>query len=250
MFGEDRYFDVFVEYAKGSPEDVLVRISVHNRGPEAAELHVLPTLWFRNTWTWNGREPKPELRRLGGEPLTTVEASHHELGKRRLYCEGTPELLFTENESNLMRLFKSENYYSYVKDAFHDYVIHGNTTAVNPANVGTKVAAYYGLEIAGKKSVTLRLRLRPDAEAVEEAFGPDFDAIFAQRIREANQFYSTQIRPDLSGEQKNVAADHADIVERLTKLADAAREDLGDQNKNIKGKNVRPLGVSENPPKP
>src|ERR671937_752741 len=109
VFDQDRYFDVFIEYAKGSVEDLLIRISLANRGPDPARLHLLPMLWFRNTWSWNGKEPKPNLRRLEDQPLATVEMNHHALGTRRLYCQGSPELLFTENETNHRRLYGVAN---------------------------------------------------------------------------------------------------------------------------------------------
>ncbi len=139
-FADDRYFDVFVEYAKEGPEDILINITVHNRGPEAARLRVLPTLWFRNTWSWGEGEPKPSLRAAAPG---VIQVSHHELGDYRLFCDGAPELLFTENESNASRLWGQPNASPYVKDAFHACVISGHREAVNPAKVGTKAAAHY-----------------------------------------------------------------------------------------------------------
>jgi hypothetical protein len=209
VFNDSRYFDVIAEFAKASPDDICIRLTIHNRGPDRATIHVLPTLVFRNRWSWGTDEKLDEAKPRFSEVAPGLVLSEHPtLGRFLFDAEpygGKPaDLLFTENESNLMRLFKAENYYSNVKDAFHDYVINGSTPAVNPANVGTKVAAYYGLEIAGKKSVVLRLRLRPDAEAVEEAFGDSFDECFDTRIREANDFYKSQIRPDLSPDQRNI----------------------------------------------
>ena len=122
MFDDDRYFDVFVEYAKEGPEDILIRITVHNRGPEAARLRLLPTLWFRNTWSWGEDDRKPSLR---SEAPGVIQASHHDLGEYCLYCDGNPELLFTENETNIARLWGQPNAAAYVKDAFHSYVISG-----------------------------------------------------------------------------------------------------------------------------
>ena len=139
-FDDDRYFDVFVEYAKEGPEDILVRITVHNRGPEAARLRVLPTLWFRNTWSWDGDQPKPSLREAAPG---VIQATHHELGEYWLQCDGARELLFTENESNAGRLWGQPNASPYVKDAFHEYIVSGRSEAVNPAKVGTKAAAHY-----------------------------------------------------------------------------------------------------------
>ncbi|HKQ51966.1 MAG TPA: hypothetical protein VJT74_06340, partial [Pyrinomonadaceae bacterium] len=126
VFDEDRYFDVFVEYAKADVEDILVRISVVNRGPEAARLHLLPTVWFRNTWSWNGHDARPSLRRAEDAPGAVVELNQEHYGRRLLYCEGTPELLFTENETNKQRLYSAANDSPYVKDAFHEYVVGGH----------------------------------------------------------------------------------------------------------------------------
>ena len=144
VFDEDRYFDVFVEYAKADPEDMLIRILVHNRGPETAQLHVLPTLWFRNTWSWEDGEPKPVMGQIAENE---IHASHPQLGDYTLQCEGAAELLFTENESNATRLWGQPNLSPYVKDAFHQYVISGANDAVNPSKTGTKAAAHYVLEV-------------------------------------------------------------------------------------------------------
>jgi len=130
IFNDDRYFDVFVEYAKASPEDVLIRISAHNRGPEAAQLHLLPTLWFRNTWSWDKGESKPVLGHVADD---RIHASHPKLGDYTLQFEGAPELLFTENESNASRLWGQPNPSPYVKDAFHEYVVSGKQDVVNPS---------------------------------------------------------------------------------------------------------------------
>ena len=147
VFNEDRYFDVFVEYAKQSPEDLLIQISVSNRGPEAAKIDVLPTLWFRNTWTWWPGTPKPSLKQVAGpNGVQTIAASHAELGERYLYCEGDIPLLFTENETNNERIFGTPNASPYVKDGINNYVVHGNHNAVNPEKTGTKSAAHYPVE--------------------------------------------------------------------------------------------------------
>ena len=156
VFEDDRYFDVFVEYAKDGPDDILIRITVHNRGPEAARLRVLPTLWFRNTWSWGDDDRKPSLRAAAPG---VIEASHHDLGEYRLICDGGPELLFTENETNTQRLWGQPGASEYVKDAFHTYLISGNGRAVNPGQAGTKAAAHYTLEVPGGGSKTVRLRL-------------------------------------------------------------------------------------------
>ena len=131
MFDQNRYFDVFVEYAKESPEDILIQITVHNRGPEAAEIHLLPTLWFRNRWSWGRENPRPMLQALPGQP-GVLRVNEEDLGERHLYCDGKAALLFTENETNAKKLFGGENRTPYVKDAFNNFVVHGQTKAVNP----------------------------------------------------------------------------------------------------------------------
>jgi hypothetical protein len=199
VFDTDRYFDVFVEYAKADPEDILMRITVHNRGPEAAEIHLLPTLWFRNTWSWEKDAIKPTLGQIGDG---SVVASHPQLGERTLCCEGNPELLFTENESNASRLWGQPNPSPYVKDAFHNFVISGERDAVNPSRTGTKATAHYRLEIpaGGSKVVRLRLCAKPPAA---DAFGA-FDQIFATRLADANEFYDRITPPSLSEDERRV----------------------------------------------
>ena len=198
VFDTDRYFDVFVEYAKADPEDMLVKITVHNRGPERAELHLLPTLWFRNTWSWEEATPKPSLRQVKDG---TVVASHAQLGERTLDCEGSPELLFTENESNASRLWGQPNPSPYVKDAFHNFVISRKPEAVNPARTGTKAAAHYLLDVpaGGSKVVRLRLSAQPQANA----FGT-FDQTFSERLADANEFYERITPPSLSEDERRI----------------------------------------------
>src|SRR5690242_7830462 len=157
IFDDDRYFDVFVEYAKEGPEDLVIRISLHNRGPEDADIYVLPTLWFRNTWSWEEGISKPTLRQLNGGGR--VLASHSQLGDRTLHFDGNPELVFTENESNMARLWGRTNASPYVKDAFHEYLIAGKREAVNPGKIGTKAAGIYSLRIPKGEHETIRLRL-------------------------------------------------------------------------------------------
>jgi len=198
IFDEDRYFDVFVEYAKGDPEDTLIRISVYNRGPEAAQIHVLPTLWFRNDWTWEGETPKPVISQADGNK---IQASHHLLGEFNLQCEGASELLFTENESNNEKLWGHANASPYVKDAFHRYVISGESNAVNPAKTGTKAAAHYVLNVPAGKSEVVRLRL--SAKAAPNAF-IDFDKTFEARMADANEFYHRITPSNLSEDEKRV----------------------------------------------
>jgi hypothetical protein len=157
VFNENRYFDVFVEYAKQSPEDILIQISIVNRGPEAASLQVLPTLWFRNTWTWWPGTPKPSLGQLRGpKGAQTIAVSHVELGTRYLHAEGDVPLLFTENETNQERLFGQPNHSPFVKDGIHQYVVNGNRGAVNPKQSGTKAAAQYQLNVGAGKTATVR----------------------------------------------------------------------------------------------
>jgi len=198
VFDDDRYFDVFVEYAKNDPEDIFIRITIHNRGPDAARLHVLPTLWFRNTWSWGNGEPKPSLRQAGPG---RIEAHHDELGHYWLLSDEAPELLFTENETNTERLWGQPNASPYVKDAFHRYVVEGKTEAVNPAKTGTKAAAHYVVNIAGMGSRMLRLRLA--ANPVEDAF-TNFDEVFLNRIADADELYERITPTSLNEDQRRV----------------------------------------------
>jgi Glycosyl hydrolase family 63 C-terminal domain len=201
VFDDDRYFDVFVEYAKAGPEDVLIRISVANRGPASATLHVLPTLWFRNTWTWSAGAAKPLLKDAGSATgATVISASHAEFGDRRLYCEGEPTLLFTENETNNKRLFGTENETPYVKDAFNEYLVHRRHEAVNPGRTGTKAAASYRVTVGAGQTGVIRLRLT-DAAAAAAPFGSAYDETFAARLREADEFYRS-ITPSSSTEDE------------------------------------------------
>ena len=198
VFDEDRYFDVFVEYAKADPEDILITITVHNRGPEAATLCLLPTLWFRNTWSWVKEETKPVLRE--GKDASIV-ASDSKLGDRTLQCEGNPELLFTENETNTARLWGQPNASPYVKDAFHNYLVSSKEDAVNPAKMGTKAAALYRLNLLAGGSQIVRLRL--SAQPSDEPFR-NFDQIFASRFAEANEFYDRVTPRSLNEDERRV----------------------------------------------
>jgi hypothetical protein len=191
VFDGNRYFDVLVEYAKAKPEDLLVRISVTNRGPEAAVVDLLPTLWFRNSWFAGTDGAKPQLVQAEPEAddgAAVVDASHPSLGALRLYCEGAPELLFTENETNIARVFGGTNPSPWVKDAFHEYVVHGRREAVNPLATGTKAAARYRLPVGSGETAVVRLRLTallPGASA----FGKEFDALVQARREDCDQFY-------------------------------------------------------------
>ena len=198
IFDEDRYFDVFVEYAKAEPEDVLVQITVCNRGPEPAEIHVLPTVWFRNTWSWGrNKEDKPELKIVAaGSDVRTVAARHRLLGDRFLYCEGAVDLLFTENETNTARAFNRPNQQPYTKDGIIQAVVRGNKNALNPESRGTKASAHYRLVVPAKGQQTVRVRLADQSpDRLQEPFGKTFDATFKDRENEADAFYQG-ITPD------------------------------------------------------
>jgi hypothetical protein len=199
IFNEDRYFDVFVEYAKAAPDDVLIRITIHNRGTEKALLHVLPTLWFRNTWSWAYGGPKPMLRSVTGNKDAVIHAHHTDplfqesLVDYYLYCDGTIPLLFTENETNNAKLFNGSNISPHVKDGVNDYVVHGRKAAVNPDGAGTKAAAHHQITIGPKGQQTIRLRLTASAPAeLRNPFG-EFDAQFKARQKEADEFYDAVI---------------------------------------------------------
>jgi len=191
-FANDRYFDVVVEFAKNSATDILIRIGVTNHGPEAAVAHVLPSLWFRNTWSWFNDAVKPSLREdaAAAPGVAVINCSRlEELGEMALYCEAPRELLFTENETNNRRLFGSNNASPYTKDAFHRYLIDGDRAAVNPKRVGTKAAARYELDLAPGETATIQLRLA-GVDAAARPFGPAFDAILSARLAEADEFYA------------------------------------------------------------
>ncbi len=198
-FHEDRYFDVFLEYAKADPDDILIKVSVHNRGPEAARLHLLPTLWFRNTWSWEKSGEKPSLKEAGPG---RIQANHPELGAYTLACDGKPELLFTENESNTERLWGQPNPSPYVKDAFHRYVVGGANEAVNPAKTGTKAAAHYVVEVPAGGCEVVRLRLA--AAPPTPAFGRGFDATVAALLADADDFYEKITPRTLTEDERRV----------------------------------------------
>ena len=205
VFNENRYFDVFVEYAKADPEDILIKVTVINRGSETAECHLLPTVWFRNTWSWNGDSERPALRQeeTSDQSFSLIGLHHHDYGKRRLYIEGLPELLFTENDTNNQRLYGAQNFSPYVKDGINDYVVNGQKDAVNPEQRGTKAAAHYALLIGGGETTVIRLRLTDKNLSNDSPFA-DFDQIFANRTKEADEFYSGIIPANLSSDAKEV----------------------------------------------
>ncbi|HUF90778.1 MAG TPA: glucosidase, partial [Candidatus Limnocylindria bacterium] len=189
VFDGDRYFDVTVEYAKASTDDILIRLTAVNRGPEAATLHVLPSVWFRNTWSWEPGAPRPRLRAgEDGHGYRIIECEHHSLGRRWLAAEGAPELLFTDNETNAARLYGVRGAAAFAKDGINDCVVAGRTEAVNPARVGTKAAARYVVTLGAGESAALCLRLS-DAPLRAAPFGEGFHAVLATRQREADEFY-------------------------------------------------------------
>jgi hypothetical protein len=215
VFEGHRYFDVEVEYAKADVEDILIRVTVTNRGPEPASVDLLPTIWFRNTWSWVPGAPRPLLSRASGAPAAFL-LEEPTYGRRWLHCDafttrpetsdalGKPALLFTNNETNSQRLFGYDSGEWYTKDAFHRYLIEGDATAVNPEERGTKGAAHYRLEIAPGRSVIVRLRLNAIAPGRVDPF-ETFDEMFERRRREASEFYATVIPETLSADAANVA---------------------------------------------
>ncbi|HAB16330.1 MAG TPA: glucosidase, partial [Verrucomicrobiales bacterium] len=214
IFDDDRYWDVLVEYAKAGPTDLLMKISAYNRGPDPATIHVLPQLWFRNTWSWKHGSPSPHLEATK-DRSARVTAHHPELGDYLLRCSDSPELLFTENETNVRRLYGQADVPGFFKDAFHEYVVHGKEDAVNPARNGTKVAALYVLNVAAGESREVRVRLTGLGQAQIRGNGatgnsPDlfaeFESVFAAREREADEFYA--------GLQTDMTDDDARRVQR------------------------------------
>ncbi len=207
IFADNRYFDVFVEYAKNTPEDILIRINICNRGPEVASIHVLPTLWFRNTWMWKADAPKPMLQEVAGaKDVGVVAATNEELGERFLYCEGEAPLLFTENETNNERLFDGSNATPYVKDGINDFVVAGKQGVVNPAKTGTKAAAHYQLTIRAGETATVQLRLSDQSPSqLSNPFGKQFDEIVSARLSDSDEYYRS-ITPD------GISSDEAQVM--------------------------------------
>jgi Mannosylglycerate hydrolase MGH1-like glycoside hydrolase domain/Glycosyl hydrolase family 63 C-terminal domain len=231
IFAENRYFDVFVEYAKADVEDILIKITAVNRGPEAATIHLLPMAWFRNTWSWGKDLRRPVARQAPVLPgAQCSELEHWQYGKRWLLCQGKPALLFTENETNFVKLFNSRDRVSYTKDGFHEYIIHGNKSAVNPETTGTKMGAYYPCQLAPGEVVTLKFRLTdvdplgsmntdspmgefgsgpgerergPDVPETDD-FAAGFEGMFQKRMKEADEFYDTRIPKRLSPDSRMV----------------------------------------------
>jgi hypothetical protein len=204
VFDENRYFDIFVEYAKAGPEDILVRIEAVNRGPEAAPLHLLPTVWFRNTWSWGLDARRPRLRLDTSAEMAAIKLTHYYYGDRWLYCEQTPELLFTENETNNRRLFDVENAGPFVKDGINDYLIGKVMTAVNQESFGTKAAAHYTATVQPAEAFTIRLRLSGISPTSYEAAYRHFDQLVSQRRDEADEFYRSIMPQNLIEDRRNV----------------------------------------------
>lgn len=204
VFDEDRYFDIFIEYAKAGCEDILIRFTVFNRGPEPATLRLFPTLWFRNTWFW-GRDPRKARVSIASkfDGMSVLEAEQNYYGKRWLALEGAPPILFTENETNAERLYGKKNDSPYVKDAFHDFVIRNDANAVNPSFTGTKAAGDYKLQLQPGKSVCVRARLLNEMPAANQ-FGADFGATFKARIAEADEFYASRLAKPGMDDRRNV----------------------------------------------
>jgi len=209
VFNDDRYFDVFVEYAKNGPEDILVQITAVNRGPEAAKLHLLPTLWFRNDWaSWVARpSEKPELRQIEGPAGTrSVAVRHGVLGQYYLYFEGDAPLLFTENETNHARLgLDYPDAGPYLKDGINNCVVQGRQEEVNPGKQGTKVAAHYQANVGAGQTKVIRLRLsKSSPEEQGKPFGKQFDEVFAERLRESDEFYTSVTPSSVSQDEATV----------------------------------------------
>jgi hypothetical protein len=211
VFNENRFFDVFAEYAKAAPDDILIRVTVHNRGPDSATIHVLPTIWFRNTWSWGctheGCTLKPRMEQQGEDAL---HLQHEKLGDFSFRYGPAPDgnlppVLFTDNETNTQRLFNTPNRAAYTKDAFHEYVIAGNTEAVNPKKFGTKAAPHYTLNIPAGGQQVLTFRLTSGPSAALPATGPDVDAVFNRCQIEADRFYDPILHTGLDEASRNVA---------------------------------------------
>lgn len=204
VFRDDRYFDVFVEYAKDAPDDILIKITVLNRGHEEAVLHILPTVWFRNSWTWNGTGHKPYLKEKKGKGAKkSIEASHPTLGKMWIHCDQPDEILFTENETNYKKLYGSNNGSPYVKNGIDEYIVHNEKDAVNPDKMGTKASPHYTLRIGSGKTHAIRLRLT-NKNDVPDPLGDQFESIFDDRLKEADEFYRSLSPFPLTEESRSI----------------------------------------------
>ena len=204
-FAENRFFDIEIEYAKATPDDILIRVSAKNCGPEAAPLHLLPTIWFRNTWSWGRDQTKPSLRKTSERShISVITASHPKLGDYDLFCDSVDDLFFTENESNAERLWGIPNQTPFVKDSINDRLVHHKIDAINPDQTGTKASAYYKFNVPPGETISIRLRLtHGEAKTSTEAFA-DFDAMFKLRRAEADQFFNELAPTSLSEEQRTI----------------------------------------------
>jgi hypothetical protein len=204
VFSDNRYFDVFVEYAKNTPEDILIQISITNRGSDAKPLHLLPTLWFRNTWVWTGDTDKPILKIAQTTPtFQVIEAAHPTFGDRWLYCDQQPDLLFTDNETNYQRLFNTPNPTAYAKDGIDDYIVHSTKTAINPQGLGTKASPHYHRHLNPGETWVVRLRLS-DVSTLTDPFGTEFEVIVQHRLADANAFYDRIAPFSMSRDLRNI----------------------------------------------
>ncbi len=203
IFERDRYFDIFIEYAKTSDEDISIKITAHNRGDQESPLHILPTLWFRNTWSWEENAPKPQLKAYAQkDSYSVIESNHESLGDRWLYCQGEHTPLFVDNETNEQKL-SGQKTAGYAKDGINNYVVEGAKNDINPEQTGTKFAAQYQLSIPAGESRTLSLRLC-DSNQLQDPFGSEFSALFDQRQQEADDFYQSFIQGKISEDERNV----------------------------------------------
>jgi hypothetical protein len=210
VFDRNEYFDVFVEYFKESPEDILIKITVCNRGTETAPVHLLPTVWFRNTWSWSNNPARPSLAKVkSNNGSSAIAVAHPDLGELFLHCEGSVPLLFTENETNTERLFRTPNRTPYVKDGINNFVVNGQEQAVNPEHTGTKAAAHYQLNVVGGQSETIRLRLNRISSSLKKGnghnpFGKHFETVVTTRQKEADEFYNSIMPPSVGIDERNV----------------------------------------------
>ncbi len=208
IFDGNKYFDVFVEYAKADFDDICIKITAHNRGDEAAPLHILPTIWFRNRWSWYDNAKKPQMKKveIAADNLSAVELNEERNGKYMFYCEGSSQMLFTENDTNYQKIYNGKNKSKYVKDGINDFVVENKQEAINPNQTGTKAAAHYNFEISAHSSETIYLRLCANKIEFEshDKFIEKCESIFSQRIAEADEFYADIVPSNLSDDAKNV----------------------------------------------
>ena len=239
VFEGDRYFDVEVEYAKATPDDILMHVTVHNRGPDDAEVHLLPTLWFRHTWSWAGGTDQPSLRRLSDSAeFTAMQAEHSELGSRWCYADQAVPVLVTGNETNNERVFGTANEAPYVKDGIDRAVVHGEAAAVNPAGVGTKAAFHYRLQVSGGGSATVRIRLTDSEYKAQDETSPftNFDEVMNARRGEADQFWGELLTGDLTED------DRLTVRQALAGMLWSKQYFLYDIERWLDGHGVDPLG--------